>query len=224
MKRLKWARAHVNWTTGQWNSVIFSDESRFCTVSDSPVLVRRSSGELLRPESLQRTTKHPPSVMIWGCMTSTGVGRMEFVMKTMNSDQYRKILQDKLLRTAREKFGDSSWLYQQDLAPCHASKKMKESFAENEIDVLDWPGCIIPKRNSFSPLESLEPHDWLLMMHVTRLLYSSNCCGCFTTLTPAAAGSCCSSNSISSRLQRATRNIINTLQQQAAAAHARFFH
>ena len=61
-------------------------------------------------------------------------------MKTMNSDQYRKILQDKLLRTAREKFGDSSWIYQQDLAPCHASKKMKEFFSENEIDVLDWPG------------------------------------------------------------------------------------
>ena len=31
LKRLKWAKAHVNWTMEKWDSVIFSDESRFCT-------------------------------------------------------------------------------------------------------------------------------------------------------------------------------------------------
>src|SRR6267154_2041355 len=65
LKRLKWAKTHQNWTAERWSNVIFSDESRFCTISDAPQLVRRLSSESLRPECLQRTTKYPPSVMVW---------------------------------------------------------------------------------------------------------------------------------------------------------------
>ena len=122
-KRLQWAKTHVKWSDKDWKKVIFSDESRFCTVSDAPQLVRRTSREAMKPECLQRTTKHPPpAVMIWGCMTSTNVGRMYFVEKTMNSEQYRKVLTDKLLPSAHDQFGSTEWIFQQDLAPCHTSK------------------------------------------------------------------------------------------------------
>ena len=60
------------------------------TVSDAPILVRRSSGEALRPECLQRTSKPPPSVMTWGCFTSKSVGRTAIVKNTMDSKQYRE--------------------------------------------------------------------------------------------------------------------------------------
>lgn len=123
-KRLSWAKAHVNWTDEQWGQVIFSDESRFCTISDAPILVRRKSSEAMRPECLQRTTKYPPAVMIWGCISCRGVGRMQFVEKTMDSAQYQKILTDKLLLTAMDHFPESRWIFQQDLAPCHTSKKV----------------------------------------------------------------------------------------------------
>ncbi|GFX72014.1 transposable element Tcb2 transposase [Trichonephila clavipes] len=33
--RLQWCREHKNWTTDQWSRVIFTDESRFSTRSDS---------------------------------------------------------------------------------------------------------------------------------------------------------------------------------------------
>ncbi|GFW28753.1 transposable element Tcb2 transposase [Trichonephila clavipes] len=33
--RLQWCREHKNWTTDQWSRVLFTDESRFSTRSDS---------------------------------------------------------------------------------------------------------------------------------------------------------------------------------------------
>ncbi|GFX00432.1 transposable element Tcb2 transposase [Trichonephila clavipes] len=33
--RLQWCRKHKNWTTDQWSRVLFTDESRFSTRSDS---------------------------------------------------------------------------------------------------------------------------------------------------------------------------------------------
>ncbi|GFY17515.1 transposable element Tcb2 transposase [Trichonephila clavipes] len=33
--RFKWCREHKNWTTDQWSRVLFTDESRFSTRSDS---------------------------------------------------------------------------------------------------------------------------------------------------------------------------------------------
>ncbi|GFX25753.1 uncharacterized protein TNCV_2638971 [Trichonephila clavipes] len=33
-RRLEWYRARGNWTAGEWNQVVFSDESRFNLISD----------------------------------------------------------------------------------------------------------------------------------------------------------------------------------------------
>ncbi|GFW65694.1 transposable element Tcb2 transposase [Trichonephila clavipes] len=43
--RLQWCREHKNWTTDQWSRVLFTDESRFSTRSDSQrVLIWREIG------------------------------------------------------------------------------------------------------------------------------------------------------------------------------------
>ncbi|GFW40074.1 transposable element Tcb2 transposase [Trichonephila clavipes] len=48
--RLQWCRKHKNWTTDQWSHVLFMDESRFSTRSDSQrILIWREIGTRFYP-------------------------------------------------------------------------------------------------------------------------------------------------------------------------------
>ncbi|GFV76938.1 hypothetical protein TNCV_690081 [Trichonephila clavipes] len=61
--------------------------------------------------------------MVWGCMSSHGVGRLHIVSVTVKAMDYIEILQNKLLPTARDLFwGNQSWIFQDDNAPCHRAK------------------------------------------------------------------------------------------------------
>ena len=44
----------------------------------------------------------------------------------MNSEKYKNILETHLLPTLQSCFPDGDGIFQQDLAPCHASNKMKK--------------------------------------------------------------------------------------------------
>ncbi len=46
----------------------------------------------------QKTVKHPPTVMAWGCFSRSGRGGLEFLEKgeMMNGDRYRQVLESKL--------------------------------------------------------------------------------------------------------------------------------
>lgn len=53
-KHLSWAREHINWTDEMWDSVIFSDESKFkLHESDGRLFVRRKAGKRLSGDCLQ---------------------------------------------------------------------------------------------------------------------------------------------------------------------------
>ncbi|GFV44856.1 uncharacterized protein TNCV_1340641 [Trichonephila clavipes] len=60
--------------------------------------------------------------MVWGCMSSHGVGRLHIVSGTVKAMDYIEILQNKMLRTARDFFGNQSCIFQDDNAPCHRAK------------------------------------------------------------------------------------------------------
>ncbi|GFW67318.1 hypothetical protein TNCV_2595511 [Trichonephila clavipes] len=64
--------------------------------------------------------------MVWGCMSSHGVGRLHIVSGTVKAMDYIEILQNKLLPTARDLLGNQSWIFQDDNAPCHRAKKAYE--------------------------------------------------------------------------------------------------
>ena len=58
----------------------------------------------------------------------------------MNRDKYQAILQAILLPPKRKNFHDTDGIFEQDLAPCQTSRKMRTFFDERELKVLDWPG------------------------------------------------------------------------------------
>ncbi|GFX83394.1 hypothetical protein TNCV_909121 [Trichonephila clavipes] len=57
--------------------------------------------------------------MVWGCMSSYGIGRLHNVSGTAKAMDYIEILQIKLLPTTRDLLGKQSWIFLDDNAPCH---------------------------------------------------------------------------------------------------------
>jgi len=69
----------------------------------------------------------------------------------MKSDQYIAVLQRRLIPDMQKAFSSGEGIFQQDLAPCHCSKKVKKFLSDNNIAVLKWPG----NSADVNPIENL---------------------------------------------------------------------
>ncbi len=78
------------------------------------------------------------SVMIWGAVTSAGVGPLGFIKSKVNAAVYQEILEHFVLASADKLYEDADFLFQQDLAPAHSAKSPSKWFADHNITVLDW--------------------------------------------------------------------------------------
>lgn len=121
--RLKFAQGHVSRDEDFWNTVIFADESKFNLFgSDGNAYVWRKPNTELVPKNLKGTVKHGGGhVMVWGCMSSAGVGNLVFIDSTMDKKQYLKILQDNLVQSAEQLGIKESFRFYQDNDPKHKS-------------------------------------------------------------------------------------------------------
>ncbi|GFV82045.1 transposable element Tcb1 transposase [Trichonephila clavipes] len=112
-RRLTWTREHSLWTIKDWEKVIISDESQFCiSGNQSSAYVRRHTLEEFIPQCLKPTVKYPTKVMVWGYISSHGVGRLHIVSGTVKAMDYIEILQNTLLPTVRDLLGNQSWIFQ----------------------------------------------------------------------------------------------------------------
>ncbi|CAK9799193.1 Transposable element Tc1 transposase [Anthophora plagiata] len=133
--RLLWAKKYRNWTVEDWSKIIWSDESDI-EIFGTPgaQFVHRRPGEAFRPDCILPTVKHGGgSVMISGCMFASG----------------KEILQVSVAKI----FGraESEYLFQQDNAPCHKSRRSIQWFRENGIRLFEWPA----QPPDLSPIENL---------------------------------------------------------------------
>ncbi len=74
------------------SKVLFSDENKFCIlfVNQGP-RVWRKGGEAHSPSCLKSSVKFPQSVMIWGAMSSAGVGPLCFLKTKVTAPVYQEI-------------------------------------------------------------------------------------------------------------------------------------
>ncbi len=77
--------------------------------------------------------------MIWGAMSSAGVGPLCFLKTNVTAPVYQDILEHFMLLSADQLFKDADFIFQQDLAPAQTAKSTKSWLNYHGVGVLDWP-------------------------------------------------------------------------------------
>jgi len=156
-KRLDWAESHCYWKSENWGTVVFSDESKFNLFgSDGREWCWRLPGEAEKSIFTNKKVKHGGgSVMVWGCLTRSGIGELHHIEGNMDRFVYIDILSTSLLRTLENHHLDHSSIYfQQDGDPKHRSKHASGWFDLEGIDLLPW--C--PNSPDLNIIENLWDH------------------------------------------------------------------
>ncbi|GFV72838.1 transposable element Tcb2 transposase [Trichonephila clavipes] len=118
--------------------------------------VRRRRGEKFHSDCVVQSGKHPTKVMIWSVISGKVTGRLDVVKGMMQQDQYKDVLQNRLIQQVEEWFQNrESYIFMQDGAPCHTAWSIKAFLAEQSILLLDWPS----NSPDMNPIENI----WELM-------------------------------------------------------------
>ncbi|CAH1991400.1 unnamed protein product [Acanthoscelides obtectus] len=134
----EWNRQRSLWDQ-EWNSIVFSDESRFCLgMHDGRARVRRRRGERRNPQFfVERHVHHTVGVMVWGA-TAPG---------NMNAQRYiHEVLEPHLLLYLDILAGPT---FQQDNARPQVARVTIDFFQHNDVTLLSWP----PRSPDLSPIE-----------------------------------------------------------------------
>ena len=97
-KHLLMALQPKDWTSAQWSKVLFLDESSVQQFGARKRNVHRPSGIRFDEKNTRQTMKHPPSVMIWGAISTKGTAGLFFLKPgtTMNGQKYQDLMKEKL--------------------------------------------------------------------------------------------------------------------------------
>ncbi len=86
--------------------------------------------------------------MIWGTMSSAGVGHCVFLKTKVTAPVYQENLEHFMVPSADQLFKDADFIFQQDLAPAHTAKSWLN---DHGVGVLDWPA----NSPDLNPIENL---------------------------------------------------------------------
>ncbi|KAK3515259.1 hypothetical protein QTP70_013040 [Hemibagrus guttatus] len=151
--RLKFAREHLDDPEEDWENVIWSDETKIKLFGkNSTCRVWRRKNAELHPKNTIPTVKHGGgNIMLWGCFSAKGPGRLIRVKERMNGAMYREILSKNLLPSARALKMKRGWVFQHDNDPKHTAQATKEWLRKKHFKVLEWPS----QSPDLNPIENL---------------------------------------------------------------------
>ena len=155
LKRLNFAKTMSNKPLDFWNTVLWTDESKFNLFgSDGKVMVWRSKKKEFHPKCIVPTVKYGGgSVMVWGCFSRSDVDNLYFLDRNMNMQYYVDILDQNLIQSAKHLRLGRQFTFQHDNDPKYTSGMAKEWLKKNKINVvLPWA--------SFSPDMNPIEHLW----------------------------------------------------------------
>ncbi|KAK3547237.1 hypothetical protein QTP86_017820 [Hemibagrus guttatus] len=150
---LKSAREHLDDPEEDWENVIWSDETKIELFGkNSTCRVWRRKNAELHPKNTIPTVKHGGgNIMLWGCFSAKGPGRLIRVKERMNGAMYREILSKNLLPPARALKMKRGWVFQHDNDPKHTARATKEWLRKKHFKVLEWPS----QSPDLNPIENL---------------------------------------------------------------------
>ncbi|KAK3505846.1 hypothetical protein QTP70_003826, partial [Hemibagrus guttatus] len=150
---LKSAREHLDDPEEDWENVIWSDETKIELFGKNSTcrVWRRKNAELL-PKNTIPTVKHRGgNIMLWGCFSAKGPGRLIRVKERMNRAMYREILSKNLLPSARALKMKRGSVFQHDNDPKHTARATKKWLRKKHFKVLEWPS----QSPDLNPIENL---------------------------------------------------------------------
>ncbi|CAJ0965804.1 unnamed protein product [Ranitomeya imitator] len=151
--RLKFAREHLDDPEEFWENVLWSDETKLELFGrNTTCCVWRKKNTELHPSNTIPTVKHGGgNIMLWGCFSAKGPGRLIQVHEIMNGAMYREILSANLLSSARALKMKRGWVFQHDNDPKHTARATKEWLRKKHFKVLEWPS----QSPDLNPIENL---------------------------------------------------------------------
>ncbi|KAI4293450.1 hypothetical protein PAPHI01_2724, partial [Pancytospora philotis] len=104
LDRLEFARNPLPRPKDTWRDVVFTDESKFNLFGhDGLRTVWREPGAPARDFHFRKTVSHGGgSVMVWGAITSRGVGELVFIETTMDGKLFVEVLKSGLTKTLKK--------------------------------------------------------------------------------------------------------------------------
>jgi len=202
----QWCEEAVEWTQEDWDTIIFSDESKFNLYgSDGCRYCRRGVGKERLTHNVEERVKYSGgSVMVWGCIMAQGTSRLHRITGNLNAAGLCNIYEESLLGTLDDHWmSTAEVIFQEDNDSKHTSHLARQWHSKNDITRLNWP-AISPDLNiienvwhkldrcvrmrevqprSLDDLWAALQEEWAALDYgYIRNLYTSlNCC-CFAVL------------------------------------------
>ncbi|CAJ0952378.1 unnamed protein product [Ranitomeya imitator] len=150
---LKFAREHLDDPEEFWENVLWSDETKLELFGrNTTCLVWRKKNTELHPSNTIPTVKHGGgNIMLWGCFSAKGPGRLIRAHERMNGAMYLEILSANLLPSARPLKMKRGWVFKHDNDPKHTARATKEWLRKKHFKVLEWPS----QSPDLNPIENL---------------------------------------------------------------------
>jgi hypothetical protein len=150
-QRLKFARDHRGWTNQQWESVIWSDESKFLFRYNHRERVWRLQSEKFMKEAITSVNCHDKYIMVWGCFSARGVGELIWFQGKVAGIDYRKVIRNYLVKSIKRLFPNGNFIFMQDNDPKHKAHDTLNLLKRLHIPTMEWP----PYSPDLNPIENL---------------------------------------------------------------------
>ena len=116
------------------NKIIWSDETKIELYG-----LNAKHHVWRKPDTIPMVKHGGGSIMLWGCFSAEGTGRLVRVGRNMNGAKYREILDENLLQSAKDLRLGQRFTFQGDNDPNHSAKSTQEWLQDMSLNFLEWP-------------------------------------------------------------------------------------